>query len=279
MRYVRATDLTDYLFCPRKVYFKRVLGLEEEKKEQMLKGTLIHEVFDRINEREEKIVYQILDDLPFEGVLKLYEDALNNIIHEVLDSYEEDIKSFNLSKDDLFVEIKNHVFDDVYERAKNTYSTMKALQEYGIFLWDKIEPKIKTELELISDKYRLVGRIDRVEIYKNFMIPVEIKSGKSSKSHLVQLYAYGLLLKANFPKYYINKGVIYYTKNKRRKEVDLNERKEEIVLNIRDKVLDIVENEKDPGKLNNLNKCKKCFFYPICWKGLKPEELLDKNGN
>jgi len=58
MVYVKVTDLTDYSFCPRKVYLKRVLGLREETNYQMFLGRVVHEIFENLNESEDKIVYE-----------------------------------------------------------------------------------------------------------------------------------------------------------------------------------------------------------------------------
>ncbi|HIP66850.1 MAG TPA: DUF911 domain-containing protein, partial [Candidatus Nanopusillus sp.] len=77
--YVRVTDFLDYLFCPRKIYLKRVLDLEEERGEKALFGTLVHSVFDRLNEVEESIVYEIDDEYSFDYILKIYEITANKI--------------------------------------------------------------------------------------------------------------------------------------------------------------------------------------------------------
>ena len=275
--YVRVIDFLDYSFCPRKIYLKRVLGLEEERGEKALFGTLVHSVFDRLNEIEEEIVYKIDDEYPFDYILKLYEATANKIINDVLDKYSEEIKEFSLSKEYLFIELKKHIYDDIYERAKNVYNTMKIYQEYGIFLWDKLEPKIKSELELLSDTLKIVGRIDRVEFYKDYIVPVEIKSGNSSSSHIFQIHAYALLLRHNFPNYTIDRGVIYYTKSRQRREVKLSYKYFSKVLAMRDKILSIIENEQDPGMNKNLNKCKKCTFYEVC-KKLKHKKVIENNG-
>jgi len=265
---VRVTDLTDYLFCPRKIYLKRVLGYKEEKREEAIFGSIVHHIFDRLNESEEEIVYEIEDDVPFEFILNLYERFTSKIIRDSLEKFKEEIKELQMKEEELILDIKKHIYDDIYERAKVVYNTMKLYDAYGILLWDRVEPKIKSELELFSDKYKLVGRIDRVEFYKNFIVPIEIKSGNFSRNHNIQLHAYFLLLKSNYPKYTIDRGVILYTKFRKRKEIVFKQSIIDKIMKIRDEVLDIIESGKDPG-INDKNKCKKCAFYNICWKELK----------
>jgi len=245
--FARVTDLIDYLFCPRKIYLKRVLEYEEERKEEAIFGSIIHYIFDKLNESEEEIVYEIEDGVPFDYILNLYEKFANEIIKESLEKFRDEIKELRIKEEELILDIKKHIYEDLYERAKIVYNTMNTYDVYGIVLWDKLEPKIKSELELFSDKYKLIGRIDRVEFYKNFIVPIEIKSGNFSKSHLIQLHAYALLLKSNYPKYIIDRGIILYTKLKKRKEVKLKNKLFDKVIEIRDAVLNIIESQKDPG--------------------------------
>jgi hypothetical protein len=59
--FVRVTDITDYIFCPRKVYLKRVLKYSEEDTEQKIFGSIVHSLFDKINEKEKEIIFNIKD--------------------------------------------------------------------------------------------------------------------------------------------------------------------------------------------------------------------------
>jgi CRISPR-associated protein Cas4 len=266
MIYVRVTDLNDYLFCPRKVYLKRVLGLKEERGFEAIFGSLIHEIFDRLNECEEEIVYQIDDDYPFDYILNLYEDTAISIANEVINNFSEEIKELQVDRDYLLLKIKKHISEELWERAKNVYDAIQRYNEYGLLLWDKLEPKIYSELELLSDTLKMVGRIDRAEFYSERIVPVEIKSGRFSKSHLLQLHAYALLLKQNYPKYHIDWGVIYYTSSKRKKEVKFSNKLYDKVISLRDEILKIIESETDPGPCSNFNKCKKCALREYCKK-------------
>ncbi len=266
MNYIRVTDLVDYLICPRKVYFKLVLGLEEEKKEEMLKGEIIHKIFEEFNDKEEEIVYEILEPVPYDKIYKLYYDAFRETVDSVLNSYEEELKEFNLSKEELKLEILDHFKYEIEDRAKNVYQTMKALDLYGIELWDALEPKIKSEVELISDDLKLVGRIDRIEFYKDIAIPVEIKTGnRIGFIHKFQLHAYALLIRDNFSYYDIPLGYVYYTKLRKRKEVRFSEKIFKMVIEVRNKIWDIIEEQKMPEERNE-KLCSKCPFREQCLK-------------
>ncbi len=266
MNYIRVTDLVDYLICPRKVYFKLVLGLEEEKREEMLKGEIVHKVFEEFNDKEEEIVYEILEPMPFEKIYNLYYNAFLEILDSVLSSYEEELKEFDLDKEELKLEIIDQFKYEIEDRAKNVYQTMRALDLYGIELWDALEPKIKSEVELLSDDLKLVGRIDRIEFYKDIAIPVEIKtSNRIGFIHKFQLHAYALLIRDNFSYYEIPLGYVYYTKLKKKKEVRFSDKVFKMVIEVRNKILDMIEEQKMPEERNE-RFCEKCAFKEICLK-------------
>ncbi|MEM1634530.1 MAG: CRISPR-associated protein Cas4 [Nanopusillaceae archaeon] len=266
MIYVRVTDLLDYLFCPRKVYLKRILGLKEETNYQILVGKIVHEIFDFLNENESKIIYEIKDECDFPYVYNIYKNFLDKIYENLIEKYADEIKNLKISLDNLKTDIFSNVLFDIEDRAKLVYQFMITEKLYGIELWEKLEPKIYTELEVISDAYNLIGRIDRIEKYRTIIIPYEIKSGKFSKDHLLQLHAYYLLLRKEFPNYKIPYGIVMYLKNKSKKEIKFFNYKLKKVLELKDKILDILEKQSDPGIIKKINKCKKCFFFNYCYK-------------
>jgi len=266
MVYVRVTDLTDYNFCPRKVYLKRILGLREETNYQIFLGKMIHDIFDNLNESEYKIVYKIDDDYDFQYILNLYKDYVLSLFEDLIKKYNSDIEELKIDLEDLKVNVLSSIMFDIEDRAKLVYQHMRMEGIYGIELWDKLEPKILTEIDVRSEAYNLLGRIDRIEKYKRIMIPYEIKSGKMNRDHLIQIHAYYLLMKKEFPDYDIPHGVILYLKKKEKREVYFSKGILNQVFYIKNKVEDILENSKDPGVIKELDKCKRCAFYKYCYK-------------
>lgn len=262
-KFVRVTDLTDYLFCPRKVYLKRVLGYKEETNYQMLFGRILHEFFDIFNEEEKEIIFEIKENLGFNYILNLYKDYARNLIEYLLEKYLDEINNLKIPIDNLKIDLLSSIEDDIEERARNVYFFIEKNDVYGIELWEYLEPKIRTELEVFSKKYELVGRIDRLEVYKTIVIPYEIKTGKEFKDHIIQLHGYYFLLRDEFPRAKIPYGVLLYMKKKKKKEVKFSKKLLYKILNIRDKIFDILDG-KEPERLYS-EKCKKCAFYNICY--------------
>jgi len=265
MIYVKVTDLTDYLFCPRKVYLKRVLGLKEETNYQILLGKIVHEIFDNLNESEYKIVYKIDEAYDFQYIFNLYKEYVSFLFDRLVEKYESEIELLNIDINNLRLDVFSNVMFDIEDRAKLVYQYMITEDVYGLELWEKLEPKIITELDVRSEAYKLIGRIDRIEKYKKVMIPYEIKSGKFMKDHLIQIHAYYLLLKKEFPNYDIPYGIILYLKKKRKKEVYFSKNMLVKVLDLKDKVEEIIENQRDPGVIKRIDKCKRCAFYKYCY--------------
>ncbi|MGC9079238.1 MAG: CRISPR-associated protein Cas4 [Nanopusillaceae archaeon] len=267
-RFVRVTDITDYLFCPRKVYLKRVLGYEEETNEKKIFGSIVHNILDNLNEREYEIVYNIKENRGYEYVKKLYEDFVLELIDKSIKKFEKDIKKLNIDVEKIKFQVFSYIYKEIEDRSKNIFNFMSENDLYGIELWYSLEPKILTEFDTISRKYNIIGRVDRIEKYnkRKEIIPYEIKSGFFSRDHITQIYTYYLLLKDEFPDYKIYKGYIYYVKDNKKFEIEFTNKNEiKRILEIKDKILDMIESEKDPGKVYK-EKCQKCVFYNVCWK-------------
>ena len=56
---ISVSMLSSYLYCPRKLFLQQVLAVEEPPKESLVLGSLRHEIYDFINQSEEKIVTSI----------------------------------------------------------------------------------------------------------------------------------------------------------------------------------------------------------------------------
>ncbi|BBL45851.1 CRISPR-associated exonuclease Csa1 [Nanobdella aerobiophila] len=264
--FIRVTDITDYYFCPRKVYLKRVMHYEEESTEQKIFGSIVHSIFDRINDKEKDIIYSIKENKGYEYILNLYNQFTYKLIEDILLEFDEEIQKLKLDKNKIKIKSYNYVSKDIEERAKNVYNFILESDLYGIELWENLEPKLVTEIDVTSLKNNIIGRVDRIEIYKDEMIPYEIKSGFYRREHVTQLYAYYLLLKDEYPKYKINKGYLLYAKDNYKKEIEFTNKKEiENILYTKDKIYNMIEEKKDPGKVYK-DACKKCLFYNICWK-------------
>lgn len=281
--YIRATDITDYSYCPRKVYIKRVLKIKEPENEKKIIGSLVHEIYDILNEEEENILMNIKEEIEYNQLLNIYYDFISKKINSILEKNIDIIRKLDLSIEKLKLRILSDISKEIELRAKNVYDFIRKNDLYGIELVYNLDPIIYTEYDVVSNRYDIIGRIDRLEIYRKdkIAIPYELKSGRFNKDHILQLYIYYLLLKDEFKfkDYKISKGYIIYTKDGYKMEIIFRDKGYYVnkILDIIDKIYEILYYKKDPGIINDKNKCLKCEFYKICYG--KNNIIINNNEN
>jgi CRISPR-associated exonuclease Cas4 len=122
---------------------------------------------------------------------------------------------------------------------------------------------------LVSNKYGLSGKPDRVIESKGLLIPYEFKSGSAGETpwepHKIQMGVYFLILKELYPQKEIQYGVIRY-----RNRAFYVENTQEL----RDRVLqrtEILRRVKGvPSRNHNTpNKCAPCKYRSICRERLR----------
>tara|TARA_Y100000310_G_scaffold239285_1_gene242868 strand:+ start:298 stop:1077 length:780 start_codon:yes stop_codon:yes gene_type:complete len=254
---INVTDITGYLYCPRKIYLKLVKGLKSPPNQAMILGFLKHKVFDVFNKNEISIVSSINENLTKPEILDLYEQNIRKLILEIINNYSNMIYKFKISKEDLTQQTLEFFKKGLSIRADSIINTIN-LGYKGKELWRNLKPKFLTEFQIESEQLGLKGRIDRIE-FQEIPIPYEIKTrDKIYYSDKIQLAAYSLLLEEEFGKK-IEKGII-----------ETKSSQEEIIITeeLKNKVLELAEelrNMSEPEYQNNFSKCKNCEFKKQCF--------------
>ncbi|MCX6706647.1 MAG: CRISPR-associated protein Cas4 [Candidatus Woesearchaeota archaeon] len=193
--------LSGYLYCKRKLYLQYVLHLAEPKKESLVLGTIRHKIFEEINNAEEKIVRAITKEDDHEKIVSRYKEEYLEIVEKTIKKKKKDIAKLNIPESDVLDSVKDSVMNEAEERAGNVHDFVQKNKNmiFGEELWEKLTPKILSEFCISSESLGLRGIIDKVEIYDNIIVPVELKTGKCPEeggwpSHELQLHAYMALL-------------------------------------------------------------------------------------
>jgi len=258
---INVTEITDYLYCPRKIFLKRIKKIKEPPTKAMILGFLKHKVFDIFNKNESIIVSSIKENLSKEQILVLYNNYLKAIIREISRSYESLLKSFKIET----LTLENQTFDflrkDLLIRTESVKNSL--LKGYlGKELWRNLKPKYLTEFQITSYRLGLKGRIDRIKI-EDKILPYEIKTRTDIyEQDKIQLAAYSLLLEEEFGRK-IEKGKI--ETNEREKEVLITDELKNKVLEIADKIRNM-KNVKNVPFPSNFNKCKSCRLRKECFE-------------
>lgn len=259
---INVTEITEYLFCPRKLYLKKIKKLKQPQTDLMVKGMIKHKILENFSNSEEYLVSEIYENIEEKEILKIYQENLNEIIKNLLIYNSKLIKSFNLDEKQIEREADLILSKEIELRIKSIKNSL--LQGYkGRDLWENLAPKYLSEYSIESENLGIKGRIDRIKIENNTITPFELKTRADIyDSDKIQLAAYALLLEDKF-KRKIENGIIE-TKDKSQ-EISLSQ-------DLKNKVLEIAENirnfseDSEPNFQNNFNKCRYCPFEKECFE-------------
>ena len=256
-QFVSVTDLSSYLYCPRALYQQKVLGYPEKLNEAMVLGAIRHSFYDQANKQEENIVVSLPAGLSKESIISAYSDTYGSLISEVAISHSKSLAVFDLDAEQIAKKLQPIALAEAAERAANLYSFYSQNNMLGEELWQLLTPKILTEMKVKSETLRLKGVVDRVEVHKNTVLPIELKTGKMARdgvwpSHRIQVAAYMLLLQEKF-NMAVGQAVIRYLDHQSSKVVNLNPYMELEVKETTEKVIRLLGNEAVPKQCGREN--------------------------
>lgn len=273
--------LSSYLYCSRKLFLEKVLLLEEPPKESLVMGSIRHEAYDRINKAEEEIVTSIIQKMKLEDIKTLYRQRYLQILRKSLASSRKRLQELNISMIDAYKKSFPFIMEESETRSHNIFSFMQANNVFGEELWEKLTPKIMSELRVESDELRLKGIVDQIHVYDDEYVPFELKTGRTPQdgvwpSHRIQLAAYSLLLQERFKKP-IKEGFVVYLDTKEKRHIAMNPFMKEEVKQIVDNIIALLEKKELPDFCNNENKCRKCGLKQTCYDENEINNLLKIN--
>ena len=272
--------LSSYLYCPRKLFLQKVLAVEEPPKESLVLGALRHEIYDFVNQAEEKIVTSIKKKIQYNELITIYKQFYSKALRERVIKNKSRIKEVNLDIVDVFKRTWPLILEEAETRAKNIFDFIQKYDVYGKELWKKLIPKIISELRVGSDELQLKGIIDRIEIYENGYVPIELKTGKMPKEgvwpgHRIQIAAYAMLLEEKF-KTQIKEGFVSYLDAKETRHIAINPFMKEEILNLIKEVQNLLKNHNLPNYCENRNKCTNCGLRDTCYDEAEVNTLLSE---
>jgi len=258
MRIINITDITEYLYCPRKVYLKLVKGIRFPPTKKMILGMLRHKVFDIFNKNEQVLVSGIKTKTEEKEIKKLYENLINNITKETLLLNQNLASKFDINKEEFSSSVLKTSIPEINLRIPAIINTINS-GFLGKELWRNLKPKYLTEFKIESFNLGLRGRIDRIK-FEDFPVPIERKSReKIYESDKIQLAGYALLLQEEFGRK-VDSGII-----------EIMGKEEQVILdeNLKNQVLEIAEKIRNLQEDNaftpsNFQKCENCEFRQDC---------------
>lgn len=277
---ISVSTLSSYMYCQRKLYLQYVLKLTEPPKEALIKGSIRHKTYENINLSEEALVKSIKKGTTIGDLKSKYHQKYREILLDVIKQNKQELAQFNLLPTDLFKNVWPLILAESETRATTIHNFISKHNIFGQELWEKLTPKIESELRIQSDKLGLRGIVDQIEVYKEGFVPVELKTGKSPKEgvwpgHKIQLIAYALLMEEHFNTE-IKEGFVHYLDSKQRRHIPLNHFMRLEVKELIKKVNELLNSDKIPNFEKNQNKCAKCGLKEDCYNEKKLGEHLNK---
>lgn len=278
---VNATQLSSYIYCPRKLFISSVLEVKEAPKEALVKGKVWHQTYEFINKNEKDIVKSILSD-NYEDIFDVYRRGFSKYLRNAIIMNKSELKTFEIKLIDLF----NEYWPDFEEEAKlhalNVSIFIKQHKIFGEELWNSLTPKIISEQYFKSEKLNISGIIDMIEVHNiggvELYVPVELKTGKFPskgmwEGHRIQLGAYLLMLADTGKK--VSDGVLRYRGSDDKRVLVMNSMLRDEVLTVAKNAQDILNNLNPPDFTDNKNKCAKCSFKEVCYDKTEMKRLID----
>ena len=260
---INVTDLTGYLFCRRKVYLEKIKGIRSKPTIQMIKGKLKHNIIEFFSKGEERLITGIVSRMNDDELFELYRKNCFLLCQNVFLENSMLVKNFRIEMEKFWNEFWQSFESDTRLRVK-IISALLAKGIYGQQLWESLEPKYKSELKVLSEKLGLAGRIDRLEVWKDKVIPYEIKDrifSQPYESEMVQIAAYAMMLEEAFSRV-IDEGIIQY-RNKNL-NVSIDEKLRGKVRLLVDELREL-QNNPCPPICENFKKCESCMIKEQCF--------------
>ncbi|MBD3259704.1 CRISPR-associated protein Cas4 [Candidatus Woesearchaeota archaeon] len=265
---ISVTLLSSYLYCKRKMFIEQVLGIREMPKEATVVGNIRHSVLDLVNKQEKGLVSSIIPENK-EMIDKIYKESYSNNLKNAIKINKNLLYSLGLDLVETYKKLWVFFNDEASTRAGNIISFIKEFNVFGTELWERLTPKIESEVFVSSDRLELKGKIDRLEKHEDRLVPVEIKTGKAPKEgvwegHLIQVAAYMLLLEDQFKKN-TNEGIVDYINEKAKRKVKINPFLKDEVIKLKNKVKELLNSSQVPPMCNQEKKCERCGIREECF--------------
>ena len=262
------SQLSSYLYCKRKLFLDYVLKIITPPKDVMLRGTILHKLQEKIFQSEQFIVEKILEKTDFESLKNKFSREYQKILTNLIAINRKEIDKYNLLSN-ILRSGRKIIGEIAEERTKIILDIIETKNVFGENLWLEIFPKIKAEVTLSSKELNLRGRVDRIEIYPDKMIPVELKTGKSPKEGLwpgqkAQVASYLLMMNEIYGNK-IDEGVLFYIDENIRRSIFINPMLKDEIKDLISKVMDVLTSSKLPPFCPNNKKCEKCSLRNFCY--------------
>ncbi|HDN83574.1 MAG TPA: CRISPR-associated protein Cas4, partial [Candidatus Altiarchaeales archaeon] len=256
MRLINVSELSQYCYCPKSVYFS-IQGVKPERSEELLAGEIEHLVWREFSFHLPQAIEKVNKPFSKNEIFELLNRELEKVVTRVPYIYRNELAGLEFNS---YVPKLRRNFNKSLEHIAEKVSLMLEEMEKAAVI-ERLTPW-RVEFFLKSEKLGLQGKIDKVMLIDNKYIPVEIKTGNFHGrvwlKDKIQVCAYSMLLEECLKlKEAISYGIVEYSNYQESVVVINSEKLRREVFRIRDKILEII-NGKVPKGVKNSKKCMSC---------------------
>jgi CRISPR-associated exonuclease Cas4 len=269
---IKVSSITEYLYCPLKLYLKYHLDLENNYNEELKERSnlkIIRNLKMDFQNMIKKNLWKVKNDMNVSEISEILFRDIPYILNQSLEGYEFENET---EKNLLYNELENDL------KVENT---ILALKIHRMLIKTKRDPAQIAEMifppalqgYLIRDKnLEMSGAVDKIEIIDGKYYPISRKSKNPPlrgiwDSDAIEIAAYSLLIEREFDTEVLVGFVDYENIGDRRPVIVDSELKEGLFI-VLDAIREIINQGELPEVNINPKKCEKCSFLEICHQNL-----------
>jgi len=271
---IAVTLLSEYQYCPRKVYYSRVLKIRVEPTQALVKGKLRHKIEEEISIRSNFLITTInRGELDF--IYELFRKDYLSLVKRTIINNMKLIKNTALDIEKLTNDFIKTFSDMAKQVSESIHEIILKHKVLGKDILKYIETEQTAESFIESKELQLRGIIDAIEFIDDKVIPVELKTGSMPKqgvwpSHKLQVGCYILLCREKYEDKKVDYGIVRYLDFGEEREINMNPYLREEIFAVRDKVIELLQSnnipERLPAKQGSINnRCIHCLYKKKCY--------------
>lgn len=257
MKILPVSALSSWIRCPKQFYLSYVIQEKTPLNDAMVLGLIKHKLHELMSQQEEQIIKTLR---PKENPQEIFTQQFNQLLTKSIKTYSNSLRTVQVSLMTAFQKSQNIIHFEATERA----TRLQPYLEQGLTgeeLWEAITPKIKTEYSIKSEKLGIKGRIDRLELYGDKIIPVELKSGTMPQTgaweeHTIQATSYAAMLEELFNTK-VPEAIVQYVDHNQRRLIKINPFHHEQIKETINKAQDCIKTQEIPNGCGK-EHCKAC---------------------
>jgi CRISPR/Cas system-associated exonuclease Cas4 (RecB family) len=199
---IPVTLLSEYQYCPRKIYYSKVLKIRVEPNEALVKGKIRHKIEEEASIRFDFIITKVSRG-DFDFIFNLFRENYLELVRRTIVNNIKTMQKINLDVQTItneFIETFTALAKQVAESIHEIVIEHKVL---GKDILQHIKTEQTAEMFIESENLMLRGIIDSVEFTDENVVPIELKTGSMPRqgvwpSHKLQVGCYMLLCQEHY---------------------------------------------------------------------------------